>query len=170
LPTEWSSVPPPSNVINSGDAGSRGILAGIPPHIRQDRRQEIREDVGADESPSSPYRPPLRTRPGKASPRMSGGGDLPSEFPQPPPKIRLEAMRPDLNPGQGRMCVAVDFGTVLSGVACGLSSDTVEQILWPGPNRKVPTCLIYDAQGRVVAWGYRARAVELERGWIRCEL
>ncbi|KAF9514263.1 hypothetical protein BS47DRAFT_1392542 [Hydnum rufescens UP504] len=68
------------------------------------------------------------------------------------------------------MCVAVDFGTVLSGVACGLSSDTVEQILWPGPNRKVLTSLIYDAQGRVVAWGHRSQAVELEKGWIRCEM
>ncbi|KAF9503719.1 hypothetical protein BS47DRAFT_1402134 [Hydnum rufescens UP504] len=68
------------------------------------------------------------------------------------------------------MCVAVDFGTVLSGVACGLSSDTVEQILWPGPNRKVLTSLIYDARGRVVAWGHRFQAIELEKGWIRCEM
>lgn len=81
-----------------------------------------------------------------------------------------EPALPDLKPGQGRICVAVDFGTVLSGVACGVSSNTVEQILWPGSNRKVPTCIVYDAKGHVVAWGHRALVINLEKDWTRCEM
>ncbi|KAF9505894.1 hypothetical protein BS47DRAFT_483365 [Hydnum rufescens UP504] len=113
-----------------------------------------------------PFRGPLATISHKGSDMMRPLAEsLPSH-----PEIPPEATRPGLNPSERRMCVAVDFGTVLSGVACGLSSDTVEQILWPGSNRKVPTSLTYDAQGRVVAWGHRSQVIKLERGWIRCEM
>ncbi|KAF9508045.1 hypothetical protein BS47DRAFT_1384888 [Hydnum rufescens UP504] len=57
---------------------------------------------------------------------------------------RAEPVRPDLISAQKRMCVAVDFGTVLSGVACGTSANQVQQILWPGPGERYPRvwCMI----------------------------
>jgi hypothetical protein len=79
-------------------------------------------------------------------------------------EICPEVMRPHVHSSPGRMCVAVDFGTVLSGVACGLSSGTVEQILWPEPNRKVPPSLIYDAQERIVTSGHRSQGVGYYNG------
>ncbi|KAF9502648.1 hypothetical protein BS47DRAFT_1370119, partial [Hydnum rufescens UP504] len=89
-----------------------------------------RPHFSPDRPPSSfPHRP--TRKPSQESPITPVGRDPLSD-----PPTRAEAIRPDLNPSQGRMCVAVDFGTVLSGVACGQSSDTVQQILWPGPNRK----------------------------------
>jgi hypothetical protein len=30
--------------------------------------------------------------------------------------------------------------------------------------------LVYDAKGRVVAWGHRSQGVDLEKGWIRCDM
>ncbi|KAF9505886.1 hypothetical protein BS47DRAFT_1306012 [Hydnum rufescens UP504] len=100
--------------------------------------------------------------PGGKYPLSGSSPSSPENFPR--------TIQPDPNPSQGRMCVAVDFGAVLSGVACGQSLDKVQQILWPGPHRRVPTSLVYDAQGRVVAWGHKSHVVELERGWIRCEM
>ena len=68
------------------------------------------------------------------------------------------------------MSIAIDFGTVLSGIACGVSSNPVRQILWPGSSRKVPTCLVYDAGGGVVAWGEEALSIKLQEGWTRYEM
>ncbi|KAF9508046.1 hypothetical protein BS47DRAFT_1384889 [Hydnum rufescens UP504] len=62
---------------------------------------------------------PSHEEPSQESPITPVGRDPPVQD----PPTRAEAIRPDLNPSQGRMCVAVDFGTVLSGVACGQSSD-----------------------------------------------
>ncbi|KAF9511542.1 hypothetical protein BS47DRAFT_1395045 [Hydnum rufescens UP504] len=36
-------------------------------------------------------------------------------------------------------------------------------------NRELPNCLVYDAEGHVVAWAHAAQVVRLARGWIRCE-
>ncbi|KAF9502761.1 hypothetical protein BS47DRAFT_1403145 [Hydnum rufescens UP504] len=162
LPTEGSSVSPPSRVINSGEASSRGILPDVPPHVpphvRQDGRQEIREDVGADGSPSSPYRLPLRTRPGKASPTTSGGGDHPSEFPQPPPKVRLEAMRPDLNPGSN---------------FCWILILTLPQISSPDLSRKEPIDVITDylrELGSEITPPVSAKRKILDRGYTNNNL
>lgn len=66
--------------------------------------------------------------------------------------------------------MAVDFGAVLSGVACGISPNYIHQIIWPEAHRKVPTCLVYDAIGRVVAWGLGAQDMKLEKDWTRCEM
>ncbi|KAF7373360.1 Heat shock protein 12B [Mycena sanguinolenta] len=65
---------------------------------------------------------------------------------------------------EGKLVIAIDFGTTFSGVAYGssrLASGKVQQILnWPGSSetfRKIPTCLLYDEQGRVLAWGLEAK-------------
>ncbi|EKM76218.1 hypothetical protein AGABI1DRAFT_45220 [Agaricus bisporus var. burnettii JB137-S8] len=77
---------------------------------------------------------------------------------------------------EGKMSVAVDFGTTFSGVAYGSSRVTggrIQQILnWPGSVetfRKIPTCLLYDEYGRVIAWGLEAKNASPMEGTIKCE-
>ncbi|KAF9505411.1 hypothetical protein BS47DRAFT_1400430 [Hydnum rufescens UP504] len=101
------------------------------------------------------------------------GTEYTFDYPQPahPNFPRAEAALPDLSRSQGRLCVAVDFGTVLSGVAYGRSTaSSVRPILWPGPNRKVPTSLLYDPMGVLRAWGFGAKSWPLTEGWTRCEM
>ncbi|KAI0289645.1 actin-like ATPase domain-containing protein [Russula brevipes] len=67
-------------------------------------------------------------------------------------------------------------GTTFSGVAYGssrIASGKVQQILhWPGSMetfRKVPTCLVYDERGQVLAWGLEAKNANPIPGSIKCE-
>ena len=79
--------------------------------------------------------------------------------------------------GKGTMSVSIDFGATFSGVAYGssrIASGRVQQILtWPGAIetfRKIPTCLLYDDTGRVLAWGLEAKnASPTIPGAVRCE-
>jgi hypothetical protein len=108
----------------------------------------------------------------------------------PPPATHLPAMAamtatpaiptmPQIHSQQqdeGKMSVAIDFGTTFSGVAYGSSridGGKVQQILnWPGSFetfRKIPTCLIYDEFGRVLAWGLEAKNASPIPGTIKCE-
>jgi hypothetical protein len=54
-----------------------------------------------------------------------------------------------------------------------IAAGKVQQILhWPGSFetfRKVPTCLLYDEQGQVLAWGLEAKNASPMPGTIRCE-
>ncbi|KAG6374067.1 hypothetical protein JVT61DRAFT_4708 [Boletus reticuloceps] len=54
-----------------------------------------------------------------------------------------------------------------------IASGTIQQILnWPGSFetfRKVPTCLLYDEHGHVLAWGLEAKNASLMPGTFRCE-
>ncbi|TFK69770.1 actin-like ATPase domain-containing protein [Pluteus cervinus] len=91
-------------------------------------------------------------------------GSPPPQKPQSPP------------PDEGRMSVSIDFGTTFSGVAYGssrLNGGVVQQILnWPGSfetHRKIPTCLLYDEHGRVLAWGLEAKNAGPMPGTTRCE-
>lgn len=77
---------------------------------------------------------------------------------------------------EGKMSVSIDFGTTFSGVAYGssrIAGGQVQQILnWPGSFetfRKIPTCLLYDEQGRVLAWGLEAKNASPMAGTTRCE-
>lgn len=77
---------------------------------------------------------------------------------------------------EGRMSISIDFGTTFSGVAYASSrihSGTIQQILrWPGSFetfRKVPTCLLYDEHGQVMAWGLEAKNASPMPGTYRCE-
>ncbi|TFK47219.1 actin-like ATPase domain-containing protein [Heliocybe sulcata] len=77
---------------------------------------------------------------------------------------------------EGKIVVSIDFGTTFSGVAYGssrIASGKVQQILqWPGSFetfRKVPTCLLYDEQGQVLAWGLEAKNASPMPGTTRCE-
>ncbi|KAM6493252.1 actin-like ATPase domain containing protein [Amanita muscaria] len=77
---------------------------------------------------------------------------------------------------EGKMSVAIDFGTTFSGVAYGsarIDGGNVQQILnWPGSFetfRKIPTCLLYDDYGQVLAWGLEAKNASPMSGTIKCE-
>ncbi|KAF9511529.1 hypothetical protein BS47DRAFT_1346698 [Hydnum rufescens UP504] len=77
---------------------------------------------------------------------------------------------------EGKMSISIDFGTTFSGVAYGsarIASGKVQQILsWPGTSgsfRKIPTCLVYDDTGRVLAWGLKAKNMSPIPGTTRCE-
>ncbi|RDB19633.1 Heat shock protein 12B [Hypsizygus marmoreus] len=79
-------------------------------------------------------------------------------------------------PDEGKMSIAIDFGTTFSGVAYGssrIAGGQVQQILnWPGSFetfRKIPTCLLYDEQGRILAWGLEAKNAGPMPGTTRCE-
>ncbi|KAJ7223079.1 actin-like ATPase domain-containing protein [Mycena pura] len=77
---------------------------------------------------------------------------------------------------EGKLVIAIDFGTTFSGVAYGssrIASGVVQQVLkWPGSLetfRKIPTCLLYDEHGRVLAWGLEAKNASAIPGTVRYE-
>ncbi|KAF5326409.1 hypothetical protein D9611_000946 [Ephemerocybe angulata] len=77
---------------------------------------------------------------------------------------------------EGRMSISIDFGTTFSGVAYGsarIAGGQVQQILnWPGSFetfRKIPTCLLYDEMGQVIAWGLEAKNASPMVGTSKCE-
>ncbi|THH09897.1 hypothetical protein EW146_g8542 [Bondarzewia mesenterica] len=77
---------------------------------------------------------------------------------------------------EGKMSISIDFGTTFSGVAYGssrIAAGKVQQILhWPGSLetfRKVPTCLLYDDKGQVLAWGLEAKNASPIPGSTKCE-
>ncbi|KIP01522.1 hypothetical protein PHLGIDRAFT_96918 [Phlebiopsis gigantea 11061_1 CR5-6] len=77
---------------------------------------------------------------------------------------------------EGKLSVAIDFGTTFSGVAYGssrIAGGKVQQILnWPGSFetfRKIPTCLLYDERGQVAAWGIQAKTASPQPGATKCE-
>ncbi|KAG9311082.1 actin-like ATPase domain-containing protein [Chiua virens] len=79
--------------------------------------------------------------------------------------------------GEGRMSISIDFGTSSGGVqayaSSRIASGAIQQILnWPGSFetfRKVPTCLLYDEHGQVLAWGLEAKNASPMPGTFRCE-
>jgi hypothetical protein len=128
--------PSPYNRIPTSDRHSNVIRAGvspgipdIPPHLPQDGLQETRRNVPADGPPSSTHNPPLRRLRSIAGSMKPVRLDPKSDQPLSRLEVRPEEVRPALNPSRGRMCVGIEFGTAHSGVACGISPDTVEQIL-----------------------------------------
>ncbi|KDQ10214.1 hypothetical protein BOTBODRAFT_116200, partial [Botryobasidium botryosum FD-172 SS1] len=76
----------------------------------------------------------------------------------------------------GKLTVAIDFGGTCSAVAYGSSrikGGEVQQILtWPGASGdspQVPTCLLYDREWSLMAWGFEAKNAPLESGQYLCE-
>ncbi|KAF5381924.1 hypothetical protein D9757_007563 [Collybiopsis confluens] len=91
----------------------------------------------------------------------------------PPPMPPVQNVIPVMN--EGKMSVSIDFGTTFSGVAYGssrINGGQVQQILsWPGAvetYRKIPTCLLYDEHGQILAWGLEAKHIALPNAY-RCE-
>ncbi|PPQ68984.1 hypothetical protein CVT25_009169 [Psilocybe cyanescens] len=90
----------------------------------------------------------------------------------PPPNALPNAPVQD----EGKMSISIDFGTTFSGVAFGssrIAGGKIQQILqWPGSFetfRKIPTCLLYDEYGQVLAWGLEAKNAAPMPGTTRCE-
>ncbi len=78
--------------------------------------------------------------------------------------------------GKGTLSISIDFGATFSGVAYAssrIANGRVQQILtWPGAieaSRKIPTCLLYDNAGRLLAWGLEAKYARRIPGTVRCE-
>jgi hypothetical protein len=94
-----------------------------------------------------------------------------SQYPHsPPPQLNVPIQ------DEGKMSVSIDFGTTFSGVAYGssrIAGGQVQQILnWPGSVetfRKIPTCLLYDEYGQVLAWGLEAKNAGTIPGTVLCE-
>ncbi|KAG8989997.1 hypothetical protein FRB93_003373 [Tulasnella sp. JGI-2019a] len=119
-------------------------------------------------------------RPGTTSPPLAL--DTPEQFSGPgsissgvPPSMRRN-MAGQSNIDDGKLSISVDFGTTTSGVAYGssrINAGRVQNIIhWPGSFetfRKVPTCLLYDNNGRVLAWGLEAKNAGPMPGTVRCE-
>lgn len=93
-------------------------------------------------------------------------------------QVSMSAVPPgqQMNTDEGKMSVSIDFGTTFSGVAYGssrIAGGKVQQILqWPGSFetfRKIPTCLLYDDQGQVLAWGLEAKNANVMQGGYKCE-
>ncbi|KAK1232190.1 hypothetical protein PQX77_004671 [Marasmius sp. AFHP31] len=136
--------------------------------------------------PSSPFNPASLVSNGSFSPAMSAEPLMspPSTFqgshfgmstppPMSPQLLRTESVVPV---NEGKMSVSIDFGTTFSGVAYGsarIAGGQVQQILnWPGASetfRKIPTCLLYDEYGRVLAWGLEAKNAGPMPNTTRCE-
>ncbi|KAF9463313.1 hypothetical protein BDZ94DRAFT_1282511 [Collybia nuda] len=110
-------------------------------------------------------------RPGSAHQPMYGAGSMGGQHRMsPPPK----PASPPLD--EGKMSISIDFGTTFSGVAYGssrIAGGQVQQILnWPGSFetfRKIPTCLLYDEHGRILAWGLEAKNAQPMPGTTSCE-
>ncbi|KAG8215222.1 hypothetical protein J3R82DRAFT_8765 [Butyriboletus roseoflavus] len=137
--------------------------------------------------PTPLYQPtPVHTPPRHASTSPSLATSLTHTLTSMP---RIEYGGP---PDEARMSISIDFGTfsnyaafpafhsrpgtTFSGVAYAsarIASGAVQQILhWPGSVetfRKVPTCLLYDEQGQVLAWGLEAKNASSMPGTLRCE-
>ncbi|KAJ7584841.1 hypothetical protein C8J56DRAFT_949180 [Mycena floridula] len=108
------------------------------------------------------------------SPIMRPGSALQPSINQVP--MNIPRTTSPQNVDEGKMSVSIDFGTTFSGVAYGssrIAAGQVQQILnWPGSFetfRKIPTCLLYDDQGRVLAWGLEAKNASPIPGTTRCE-
>jgi molecular chaperone DnaK (HSP70) len=75
-------------------------------------------------------------------------------------------------PDEGKLSISIDFGTTFSGVAYGSSRIAQQILIWPGANetyRKIPTCLVYDENGELKAWGLEAKAAANLPGTYKCE-
>ncbi|KAJ7777521.1 actin-like ATPase domain-containing protein [Mycena maculata] len=95
---------------------------------------------------------------------------------EPPGTVGSHARQASQTLDEGKLVIAIDFGTTFSGVAYGssrIASGKVQQILnWPGSSetfRKIPTCLLYDEEGRVLAWGLEAKNSSAIPGTSRYE-
>ncbi|KAG9217771.1 hypothetical protein CCMSSC00406_0003540 [Pleurotus cornucopiae] len=125
--------------------------------------------------PGSAHTSIMRSQAG-SPPHMSVSSPPPMMTIQPPPGQIGQIPGYPTQADEGKMSVAIDFGTTFSGVAYGssrIAGGQVQQILnWPGSFetfRKIPTCLLYDEYGQILAWGLEAKNATPMPGTTRCE-
>ncbi|KAF8154010.1 hypothetical protein B0H34DRAFT_74131 [Crassisporium funariophilum] len=162
-----SPSPPPLNEFGGMNAASATLLQSNTPTFTGSTYNGSNFSVA---NGFSSMNQPLVRPPSAHSPHMSlstpGMTTSPSPLGQPNATIQDE----------GKMSISIDFGTTFSGVAYGssrIAGGQVQQILhWPGSFetfRKIPTCLLYDEHGRVLAWGLEAKNANPMPGTTRCE-
>ncbi|KAJ4481021.1 hypothetical protein J3R30DRAFT_3287382 [Lentinula aciculospora] len=157
----WSSSspsPPPTNQFRTPPPGSP------PPNASFSFNSHIGNSIAR---PSSSF---------QAGHGTGGGGSMSfsmSHSSMAPVQIRSENSAVGVD--EGKMSISIDFGTTFSGVAYGssrIAGGQVQQILsWPGSvetYRKIPTCLLYDEGGQILAWGLEAKHTALPNTY-RCE-
>lgn len=148
-----------------------------PASINQPFTPHFTNTVGTFPLPPSGSPPPSSTHHGSIfnAPTSYSTGDT---LQRPPSSYGGVALPKSTSPpiDEGKMSVSIDFGTTFSGVAFGssrIAGGEIQQILnWPGSTetfRKIPTCLLYDEGGRVLAWGLEAKNAGPMPGTIRCE-
>ncbi|KAG5645618.1 hypothetical protein DXG03_005609 [Asterophora parasitica] len=165
------SAPPPAHATQNGSQGQwgqplsqvagvnqfGGYTPGSPPPVNG---QTYTGSVFNASTGYSASNEPL-TRPDSAyhshSPVYGSGTPPPMSISPPlpaPPRAVAASPPPE------------DEGKIIAG-------GQVQQILnWPGSFetfRKIPTCLLYDEQGRILAWGLEAKNASPMPGTTRCE-
>ncbi|KAL0952735.1 hypothetical protein HGRIS_006966 [Hohenbuehelia grisea] len=194
-PNQWgqSPSPPPTNQFNSyvpnNNPGTPQPYPGSPgsPFSGTQNGFNMNDGITRPTSAHTPFRADT------ASPHMSMTSPPPNIMTTSPPPNSQSTFGSQPQ-DEGKMSVSIDFGIVLpfflfityahslmqgttfSGVAYGssrIAGGKVQQILnWPGSFetfRKIPTCLLYDEHGQILAWGLEAKNAGPMPGTTRCE-
>ncbi|KAG8931511.1 hypothetical protein FRC02_002636 [Tulasnella sp. 418] len=173
----------PPNGFNPNAQNMAGPPVGSPPSAFGPQSNSPFANTVSRNSNRNTYTPPMldpnivRPSPVLAAPTRTTTASPPLALSSPSPYFSGGiggATSPP--PDDGKLSISVDFGTTMSGVAYGssrINAGRVQNILhWPGSMetfRKVPTCLLYNDAGQVLAWGLEARNASLGPGMIRCE-
>ncbi|KAF8970592.1 hypothetical protein BDZ97DRAFT_1790034 [Flammula alnicola] len=162
-PGAWSQSPSPPPVNDFGALQNAGTP---PPPSTFNGSTTYNGSTFSVTNGFSSMNQPLMRPSSAHSPHMSISTPPPGQMNQHNPAVQEE----------GKMSISIDFGTTFSGVAYGssrIAGGKVQQILtWPGSFetfRKIPTCLLYDEFGRVLAWGLEAKNSGPMPGTTRCE-
>ncbi|KAF9006946.1 hypothetical protein BDQ17DRAFT_1423037 [Cyathus striatus] len=159
----WNQTPsPPINQLNALHTGNSGLQASAPTYTGS---SYLPDGVSSLSSNAPLMRPDSAYLPSVTLPPIPMAGSLSG--------VQQGQLPP---PDEGKMSVSIDFGTTFSGVAYGssrIAGGRIQQILnWPGSLetfRKIPTCLLYDDAGRVMAWGLEAKNAQPMAGTTKCE-
>ncbi|KZT24956.1 actin-like ATPase domain-containing protein [Neolentinus lepideus HHB14362 ss-1] len=179
------SLSPPPPALQFGPNGSSphppwGTQSHSPPAMAQFNPYVQNGSPSPFNSSANTFSPLLNQQVLQPSPvhAYTRPGTTPPPMALSTPQVVSSAQGASFSPpsDEGKIVVSIDFGTTFSGVAYGssrIASGKVQQILqWPGSFetfRKVPTCLLYDEQGQVLAWGLEAKNASPMPGTTRCE-
>ncbi|KIY62877.1 actin-like ATPase domain-containing protein [Cylindrobasidium torrendii FP15055 ss-10] len=170
------ATPPPAHIGPQHSGG--GYFAPPPPGAQSPWNLRPASPPTHAGTPSP--RPPSLIN-GMGSPYGSMNNSMRASMPYPtsPPPISTSPVgsyKSTPVPDDGKLSVSVDFGTTFSGVSYGssrLAGGVIQQILsWPGSFenfRKIPTCLLYDDVGQVLAWGLEAKNATEMPDMLKCE-
>ncbi|KAJ7468633.1 hypothetical protein FB451DRAFT_1560344 [Mycena latifolia] len=152
-----SSPPTRQQVVDQQPAGQPGLQLhhpAAPTHVHQGSW------VSWSSTNSPPLAPPPATANYAAAPYDDGYFPAVADTGAVGSHARQGSQAMD----EGKLVIAIDFGTTFSGVAYGssrIASGKIQQIInWPNSSetfRKIPTCLLYDEHGRIMAWGLEAK-------------
>ncbi|KAF8064184.1 hypothetical protein FPV67DRAFT_1629198 [Lyophyllum atratum] len=185
------STPPPAHAHNGAQNGAWGQTFTPPPNQFGGYTQSTSPPLANGHSYNgsvfnastgfSSMNEPL-ARPGSAHHTSYSSGS-----PPPPVSIGFSPSQVASPPDEGKMSVSIDFGTRFIPLpqaygSSRIAGGQVQQILnWPGSFetfrkasrssfwQSIPTCLLYDEHGRILAWGLEAKNAHPMPGTTRCE-